>query len=118
MSTALAQPIQERRSCTLNTDCRDQETCASYVCVNSTTRYHESYGPGLEWNTNIGFYSVADKSLTGWVISDRDDFRLRLFLVDSTQSQALQLIFSALLTLGCLWAVPTVQRWIGSKLQI
>ncbi|CAG8542609.1 17835_t:CDS:10, partial [Funneliformis caledonium] len=54
--------------CESHVDCKFGERCINYTCMNSFTRFHNSYGIGLEFNDK-GNVIVVDPEKATWVQS-------------------------------------------------
>jgi hypothetical protein len=107
------------KTCQTNADCEKAAgICSNKRCVKSTTRFHESYGTGLEWDYNAGYFIVSNSSAPNWVQSNFDTTLLRLYKVDSPESQFIQLAFSILFAIGSILSVQQTGKWLTNQLQL
>ena len=100
----------------LNIPKKAGELCAAGTCVNSMTRYHEAFGPGLEFDTSLGYFKIVDSSLPTWVQSNSDEATLRLFQTDNYVDQVGQLIGSIFFTLLCIVGTKFAKRHLQARL--
>nr|CAG8617409.1 7386_t:CDS:10 [Entrophospora candida] len=109
--------IQKYGKCESVDDCQQDDYCINNECVKSFTRYHHSYGTGLEFNEK-GQIIVVDPSKPTWVESVWDDPSLRLFIVSSTNLQIFELIFGITITIISIVGVLYGKKYLIKTLKI
>ncbi|CAJ0837622.1 9038_t:CDS:10 [Entrophospora sp. SA101] len=109
--------IQKYGKCESVDDCQQDDYCINNECVKSFTRYHHSYGTGLEFNEK-GQIIVLDPSKPTWVESVWDDPSLRLFIVSSTNLQIFELIFGITITIISIVGVLYGKKYLIKTLKI
>lgn len=119
MANTLKQPNTTAPiSCRTNSDCLNAGNatiCSNSQCIESTTRFHESFGTGLEFDTASGYFRLTNRSLPNWVQSNFDPASLELFEVDSPESQIVELSVSVIFAVASILAVSWAQKWLEIK---
>ncbi|CAB4394959.1 unnamed protein product [Rhizophagus irregularis] len=105
------------RKCKNDVDCEFGEICANLHCTNSFTRYHDSYGAGLEFNEK-GETTIVDPEKTTWVESVWSDFKFNLFNITSSESQIGELMTGILLTVLSIICVIFGKKYIRQTLKL
>ncbi|CAI2171098.1 521_t:CDS:10 [Funneliformis geosporum] len=103
--------------CDSNVDCKFGEICINYSCMNSFTRFHHSYGIGLEFNDE-GNVIVVDPEKATWVESISVDYSIRFFTITSVGSQIVELIFGILFTAFGVIGALLVKSYLRKTLKI
>ncbi|RIA98281.1 Nicastrin-domain-containing protein [Glomus cerebriforme] len=110
--------LTSNRGCQDDGDCQFGEICANLNCTNSFTRFHHSYGVGLEFNEK-GEAVVVDPEKATWVESGwSGDFDFQIFNSTSTGSQIGELLTGILVTVLSIIGIIFGKKYIRKTLKL
>ncbi|KAI8825998.1 Nicastrin-domain-containing protein [Fimicolochytrium jonesii] len=96
--------------------CLNDNDCDVSQCVLGFSRYHWAYGTGLQMNYGTSQFGVVDPAKGTWVQSTYRDYggvRMRVFLVQSSLYQGMQLgvgLALTLLSIGVLFSLRVYSK--------